>query len=82
MVVIRKVVIMGQMMVMMMIVEGVEIVVIEVVEKMVVMPRMSMIIKKMALSISRFYQKFLPVGGSRVKPANLPVSRLSMFALC
>lgn len=37
---------MGQMMLMMMIVEGVEIVVIEMVEKMVVMPRMSMIIKK------------------------------------
>lgn len=77
MVVIREVAIMGQMMVMMTIVEEVEIVVIEVVEKMVVMPRMSM-----ALSISRFYQKFLPVGSSKVKPAILPVSRLSMFALC
>lgn len=44
MVVIREVVIMGQMMVMMTIVEEVETVVIEVVEKMVVMPRMSMII--------------------------------------
>lgn len=39
-----EVAIMGQMMLMMMIVEGVEIVVIEMVEKMVVMPRMSMII--------------------------------------
>lgn len=44
MVVIREVAIMGQMMVMMTIVEEVEIVVIEVVEKMVVMPRMSMTI--------------------------------------
>lgn len=44
MVVIGEVAIMGQMMVMMTIVEEVEIVVIEVVEKMVVMPRMSMTI--------------------------------------
>lgn len=44
MVVIREVTIIGQMLVMMTIVEEVEIVVIEVVEKMVVMPRMSMII--------------------------------------
>lgn len=44
MVVIREVAIMGQMMVMMTIVEEVEIVVTEVVEKMVVMPRMSMTI--------------------------------------
>lgn len=44
MVVIGEVAIMGQMMVMMTIVEEVEIVVTEVVEKMVVMPRMSMTI--------------------------------------
>lgn len=44
MVVIREVAIMGQMMVMMTIVEEVEIVVTEVVEKTVVMPRMSMTI--------------------------------------
>lgn len=44
MVVIREVAIMGQMMVMMTIVEEVETVVIEVVEKTVVMPRMSMTI--------------------------------------
>lgn len=46
---------MGQMM-LMMIVEGVEIVVIEMVEKMVVMPRMSMIIKKNGT----FHQQILP----------------------
>lgn len=47
---------MGQMMLMMMIVDGIKIVVIEVVEKMVVMPKMSMIIKKNAT----FHQQILP----------------------
>lgn len=56
MVVIKEVVIMGQMMVMVMIVEKVKIVVVEVVEKIMVMLRMPTLIKKNDV----FYQHILP----------------------